>query len=211
MNLEQAQRLKSLHHSGHKIKIESKHFKDGFAENIFEALESDVWDADGEITVGEIVYNSSVYQARPLAGIDVKDVEVFKKLDWLIPESKVAEKPLRALTDEMYDDLMTTALEGGITGWCCKCLVKDDDFRGAEFASDAISKGGTLMLQVYKTLGGEIKELTAEMIDEALVRTGRIGKGVETTWFNDFVDGGVDAVEADIIIQEAIFGSVIYS
>ncbi len=48
------------------------------------------------------------------------------------------------LSTEDLDDIMTTALEGGINYWCSKAEVVGDYL--GEYASDQISRGGVLIL-----------------------------------------------------------------
>ena len=48
------------------------------------------------------------------------------------------------ITTEDIDDIMCSALEGGITYWCCRAEVVGDYL--GDFASEQISRGGTLLL-----------------------------------------------------------------
>lgn len=48
------------------------------------------------------------------------------------------------VTDEDIDDIMVSALEGGINHWCAEAKVQGEYL--GEFASDQISRGGTLLL-----------------------------------------------------------------
>ena len=114
------------------------------------------------------------------------------------------------LTDNDIDDIMSTALEGGITYWCDEARVVGDYL--GEYASDQISKGGQLILCDYeseeehlltkeKFIEGFKKCLDEdncpnflEQIDKKLV--------VDTCY--------IDAEIADMIIQLALFGEVVY-
>lgn len=112
------------------------------------------------------------------------------------------------VTSEDIDDIMATALEGGITHWCNKATVVGEYL--GEFASEQISRGGTLKLHdaeddvdyeltLYKLLNG---------IREAIERDDYAHYG----WFNknELDTCMIDADVADLIIQLAIFGDVIY-
>lgn len=48
------------------------------------------------------------------------------------------------VTHEDIDDIMVSALEGGINHWCAEAKVQGEYL--GEFASDQISRGGTLLL-----------------------------------------------------------------
>lgn len=50
------------------------------------------------------------------------------------------------LTQQDIDDIMVAALEGGINYWCDEAAVEGGEYLG-KYASDQISRGGTLLLQ----------------------------------------------------------------
>lgn len=62
------------------------------------------------------------------------------------------------VTDEDIDDIMVSALEGGINHWCAEAKVQGEYL--GEFASDQISRGGTLLL--YDVEERKYEELTKE-------------------------------------------------
>ncbi len=112
--------------------------------------------------------------------------------------------------DEDIDDIMVSALEGGITYWCNRAEVVGEYL--GEYASEQISRGGTLRL--YDIEEGDYKELTKEKFLKGLRLYLSRPKAGD---FLEFVDrelridpGYVDAEAADCIIQYAIFGDVIY-
>ena len=118
--------------------------------------------------------------------------------------------------NEDIDDIMVSALEGGINYWCKKAEVAGNYF--GEYASDQISRGGELILhdmeenKTYtvskeKFIEGLKKYITAgntECIvretDDYGIYTGKLS--IEA--------GNIDALAADCIIQYAVFGDVIY-
>lgn len=116
-----------------------------------------------------------------------------------------------ALTQEDIDDIVCTALEGGITYWCYRAEVIGEYL--GEYASDQISRGGTLKLYGEEEVDGETKWwLTREKFLNGF-----------KLWVEDGADvyGAVqpdgtvdcfqlDAEMADMIIQYALFGEVVF-
>ena len=112
------------------------------------------------------------------------------------------------IEEEEIDDIMAAALEGGITYWCNKAEVGEDDYYG-EYASEQISRGGTLILHDYE--GGEKYVLTLGKFLKGMSLL--VEKGYDT--YNAVSPEGVDTCEidgeiADRIVQLALFGDVIY-
>lgn len=112
------------------------------------------------------------------------------------------------VTQQDIDDIMATALEGGITYWCNKATVVGDYL--GEYASEQISRGGTLILHDAE----EDYEYVLN-IDNFLEG---LQQAIEDHWFEDYewyigneLDTcNVDAEVADVIIQLALFGDIIY-
>lgn len=71
---------------------------------------------------------------------------------------KVKTEPEINVTQEDVDDIVATALEGGINYWCRKAEVVGDYL--GEYASEQISRGGTLKL--YDSEEDEVYELTRD-------------------------------------------------
>ena len=105
------------------------------------------------------------------------------------------------ITDQDIDDIMCTALEGGITYWCMKAEVIEDEYYG-DYASDQISKGGSLRL--YGEEDDEIFELTKEKFLNGLEQW---AKEHRTTRIDPAM---IDADHADCIVQYALFGELVY-
>lgn len=112
------------------------------------------------------------------------------------------------VTQEDIDDIMSAALEGGICYWCCKAEVVGEYL--GEYASEQISRGGTLKL--YDSEDDEVYELTREKLFEGIKKAYAGGYFAEYEW----CDGKeldccqIDAEVADAIVQLALFGDVIY-
>ena len=109
------------------------------------------------------------------------------------------------LTNQDIDDIMCTALEGGINYWCGKAKVVGKYL--GDYASEQISRDGTLKL--YDAESGEEFELTKEKFINGLTKFLEDGR-------SDLISQGVidtcclDACDADAIIQYALFDEVVY-
>lgn len=102
---------------------------------------------------------------------------------------------------EIVDDLCCTAFEGGITYWCTK--VEAEFPEGADFASDVISRGGTVRVfdaveEKWETL--TLQKFLAALSDELTVRSISLDEFFENH----------DAGDADNVIQRALFGRLVY-
>lgn len=110
------------------------------------------------------------------------------------------------VTQEDIDDIMAGALEGGITYWCCKAEVVEDDYYG-EYASEQISRGGSLRL--YDNEEDEQYILTLDKFLKGLRLAIKDGYGND--WFGDDARldcAMIDGEAADVIVQCALFGEV---
>lgn len=115
------------------------------------------------------------------------------------------------LTQQDIDDIMVSALEGGITYWADKAVV-DGEYLG-EYASDQISRGGKLKIHTEEPFDDDDTEWYELDRDKFL-------KGV-SLWL---ANGGagclegdkldvcmVDGLAADSIVQYALFGEEVYA
>lgn len=111
------------------------------------------------------------------------------------------------------DDILCTAFEGGITYWCNSVQsmmpIEWHKENHAEYASEVISRGGDLVLSTDD--GDKVLTLNAFLqglqmvLDEFVVELEIIGGEfhIDTTW--------IDADLADVIVQYALFGELVYS
>lgn len=114
------------------------------------------------------------------------------------------------ITNEDIDDIMCSALEGGINYWCCKAEVVGEYL--AEYGSEQISRGGKLRL--YDSEENKVYELTREKFMKGLrmyfikpiPRYFLECVGHEVRLDTCYADADV----ADSIIQYALFDDVIY-
>lgn len=101
---------------------------------------------------------------------------------------------------QVIDDLMTTALEGGINYWCCKAEVIESDYYG-EYASDQISRGGSLRL--YDAETDDTWVLNLDKLVHGIIRAGQEGYVL-----SDLEDA--DAADADAIVQCGLFDDIVF-
>ncbi len=112
------------------------------------------------------------------------------------------------VTGEDIDDIMVSVLEGGINYWCDNAKVVGKYL--GEYASDQISRGGTLILHDMEE--GRDELLTKEKLIQGIrMYAEQYGNIFEVVDHELRIDCGmVDADAADAIIQYAIFSEVIY-
>ena len=113
---------------------------------------------------------------------------------------------------DFINDVVTTALEGGINYWCGNAmpanslteqLLLDNDIA---FLSDVLPRGGSIRLFVDED--DEPEQLKILTLDNFLsgLKTALEKKSIELDIFDDF-----DAADADCIVQYAIFGEIVYA
>lgn len=107
--------------------------------------------------------------------------------------------------NECVDNIMSTALDGGITYWC-DCAEVVDNYLG-EYASDQISRGGTLRL--HDSDEDKWYELNLEKFTKGLAKIVE-DRGLDVLYEGKIDAGEIDAEDADAIIQYAIFGEIVY-
>lgn len=113
------------------------------------------------------------------------------------------------LTTENVDDIMVSALEGGINYWCCEAAVVEER-RCADWGHEQIARGGALILH------------DAESNDEWTLDIEKFTKGFRL-WLENGDDrygavrddgtvdtGELDSEMADLIIQYALFGEPVF-
>lgn len=112
------------------------------------------------------------------------------------------------LTQQDVDDIMVGALEGGINYWCREAEVVGDYL--GEYASDQISRGGKLIL--HDAESSDKWELDLEKFLNGMklwVQNGDDNYGaVQKDGMVDTCQ--IDAEMADLIVQYALFGEVVF-
>ena len=112
------------------------------------------------------------------------------------------------VTNEDIDDIMCSALEGGIAYWCSKANVVGEYL--GEYASEQISRGGYLRIVPFD------EDFEVILTREKFLKG--IQKAIEGNYYSDYewwncngIDTcSVDAEVADAIVQLALFSDVIY-
>ena len=112
------------------------------------------------------------------------------------------------VTQQDIDDIITTAFEGGINYWCDRAHVMNGD--NEHCASEQVSRGAAVIL--YDSEGDEKHVLTVGKFMRGLAKAIEGNNYSSYEWFNeDSIDTcNVDAEVADVIIQLALFGEVVY-
>ncbi len=116
------------------------------------------------------------------------------------------------VSNEDIDDIVCTALEGGINYWCNSAEV-EGEYLG-EFASDQISRGGTLKL--YDAESDDVWLLDKPKLLNGISKAITNGFLLEYEWAkfdNEIITLDtcqIDAEVADAIIQYALFGKIIF-
>lgn len=111
------------------------------------------------------------------------------------------------LSQQDIDDIMVAALEGGINYWCRKAEVVGDYL--GEFASDQISREGTILL--YDAESDEKWELTLFKFLTGFKMWLEDGQDKYEAVKQGEVDCcNIDAGCADEIVQYALFGKVMF-
>ena len=113
------------------------------------------------------------------------------------------------LSQEDVDDIMCTALEGGVNYWCKRAtIVKCDKLpKDLEYTSQAISRGLSVLLEDED---GEWEKDTASYtltLDRLKIGLRLYG---QTHGFAHPTVENIDASAADSIIQFSLFGREIY-
>lgn len=125
-------------------------------------------------------------------------------MDDTTPVGKIEITTSFVVTRQDVDYLLVAALEGGITYWCDKVEIVGDWPEDAHFASECLSRNRNLMIHDYEE--DTWHTLTLESFLEG-IKNAMNDFGVSS--FEQFMDDH-DAGVADVIVQWAIFGEVLY-
>lgn len=112
------------------------------------------------------------------------------------------------LTEEDIDDIMTSALEGGITYWASQAEVVGKYLK--EYGSEQIARGGSLI--IYDNESDDKWELTRDKFLNGVKLLLQNGDDKYGAFKNpEEVDCcEIDGEVADWIIQYALFGEVVF-
>jgi len=106
------------------------------------------------------------------------------------------------ISNSDINDLMVTALEGGINDWCDFEIINSNDFKGVHCTE-------------ILTSGGSLKLIDTETDEEHILTLDKVLKGIKMELENtglsfDEMFENHDAYTADRIIQYAIFGEITF-
>lgn len=108
------------------------------------------------------------------------------------------------VTRQFVDDLLVTAFEGGINYWCSAAYPVNNEYPdGATYTSDCLSRGKDIVIIEDGENGPEGHILTLDNLIYAMKSF--MNEPNANNIFEDY-----DACDADVIVQYAIFGEVIY-
>lgn len=128
-----------------------------------------------------------------------------------------------ALTGQDIEDIIVTAFEGGIGYWCRKAdviegsaLTREPHEATSEFLARALMVDGAIVLYDNEADDPETSEhqmtvaaLVTGVQDWIRLRTKSQNRGVAID--DGRLDtGNIDAEDADLIVQYAVFGEVVY-
>ena len=109
------------------------------------------------------------------------------------------------LTQQDIDDIMCTALEGGICYWCGRAEVVGEML--GDYAHEQISRGGSLIL--HDAESSDKWELTRDKFLNGVKLY--FEHGCEVPVEDNAIDTcGIDACAADSIVQYALFGKLVF-
>ena len=122
------------------------------------------------------------------------------------------------VTEEDIDDIMCSALEGGINYWCDIARVPEGK-RVADWGHEQIARGGELQIHVIEPFAPDDTEWYTLNLGKFL--EGLRAFAQDPSCSNDCLEefgserllatGNIDADCADTIIQYALFGEIVYA
>lgn len=113
------------------------------------------------------------------------------------------------LTEEDIDDIMVAALEGGVNYWCDEAEVIEEK-RVADWGHEQIARGGVLILHDMES------EDKWELNLEKFINGVKLWISEGYAFDCGAIENGtidccqVDAIQADNIVQLALFGEIVF-
>ena len=105
------------------------------------------------------------------------------------------------MENQVISDILVAAFEGGSTYWLDKVEIIPPTPGTAQFASDVPGLGGLLDLHFE----GQVRRLDRAMMEKGIEGAAKL-RGLTVERFYD----DHDAVEADVALQLAVLGEVVY-
>lgn len=110
------------------------------------------------------------------------------------------------ITDADIEDIMVSALEGGVDYWCKSLKRPYRPKDNADYFSDELTKGTGELTFVAE---GKSYKLTKENFLTGLAKY--LENPRYDCFYEDGIDpGNIDATCADMIVQYALFGELVY-
>ena len=117
------------------------------------------------------------------------------------------------ITDELIEDLLCTAFEGGITYWAENISCKDNEdmkkVGGWKHKYLTKTKKKDAVMYIHETETGEKHPITKKSIIDALQKMDN-PKYKHRKALKRILDETYDACDADIVVQTACFGEVVF-
>lgn len=107
------------------------------------------------------------------------------------------------ITDQMIDNIMVTALEGGINYWCGRANVVKKPSVETQYASHVISKGGELKLRDAES--SDTWVLTREKLESGIAKAANHAGATVDAWYENH-----DCDSADDAVQFALFNKLVF-
>ena len=116
------------------------------------------------------------------------------------------------ISDKLIEDILCTAFEGGITYWAVNVSCEDNkdmkEVSGWKHEYLTKTKKKDAVMYIHTVEGGKVK-ITKSLILEALQQMGD-PKYKCTKALSRILEETYDADDADIVVQTACFGEVVY-
>ncbi|MCL4538218.1 MAG: hypothetical protein M1378_01220 [Bacteroidetes bacterium] len=113
------------------------------------------------------------------------------------------------ITNQDIDDIVCTALEGGINYWCSKVeLTRKPTEEGAKYLSDMVSRGGAIKLEVFEEDRDSTKEPKLLERDNMVQGIKKAAEHMKKS-VQGFIEDH-DAEMADVAVQFAVFNEIIF-
>jgi len=116
------------------------------------------------------------------------------------------------ISDELIEDILCTAFEGGITYWADNVSCEDNkdmkEVSGWKHEYLTKTKKKNAVMYIHTIEGGKVK-ITKSLIIEALQQMDDPEYKC-TQALNRILEQTYDADDADIVVQTACFGEVVY-
>ena len=117
------------------------------------------------------------------------------------------------ISDELIEDILCSAFEGGITYWAnnISCEDKKDMEKVGGYKSEYLTKTKKkdAVIYIHESETGEKYPITKKSIIDALQKMDT-PEYKYTKALNRLLNGDWDSDDADIVVQTACFGEVVY-